>query len=267
MYLKARKFRIAKANTPIQACEDACAWDLSQGRFVVCDGATTSSYSAEWANLLANLFIASPPQNIAQADLHAWLARIQEQWSQEIPWDKLDYFSQRKAQMGAYATLAGMCLEPPAEFNGRLGWEREEIKVRISVVEDSCSLLLRNDKIERSWPYITSSQFQGPPYAVASLPENNRRLAQYWKTEEIKAQPGDLFILATDAISQFLMRRFEQDPQGWQEARTWLHDLLSIPETKDAESRFADFVEQMRSGRDLRNDDVAIILVWFAMEQ
>jgi hypothetical protein len=264
VYLQARKFRIAKCNTPIQACEDAIGWNLKQGRFAVCDGATTSSYSAEWASLLADLFVECPPPDISPAGLQAWLDPIQKKWAQAIPWDKLDYFSKRKARTGAYATLAGMCLDPPTEFpNGRSGWVSEKIKTQISVVEDSCIFLLRNGAIARSWAYTQSSQFQGPPYAIGSLAEKNCQLATYWKTEQVHAQHGDLFIIATDAIAKFLLSRFEQDAQRWQQAREWLNDLLFIPDEKEAENRFDDFVNQRRSSQELRDDDVAIILLSF----
>src|SRR5712691_3925370 len=99
-------FWAAKAGNDAADYEDAFAGDPAVGRFAVADGATESSFAAEWARLLAEDFVAC---RTGGAD--AWLKRlpaVQEQWWAVVGPKSLPWYAEAKREEGAFATFLGL---------------------------------------------------------------------------------------------------------------------------------------------------------------
>jgi hypothetical protein len=62
-------------------------------------------------------------------------------------------------------------------------------------------------------------------------------------------RPGDRFLLMTDALAHWFLRRHEAAQQPW-------HDLA-----RAAGAAFADWVEDCRERDGLRNDDVTLVTI------
>jgi serine/threonine protein phosphatase PrpC len=258
---------MAKADTSLDDCDDALGCSEGEGRFVVCDGAATASYSAEWARLLANRFVAEPPQiqaNVSMplSEIDAWLDPVQREWHNLVPWSTLDYFASRKAHMGGYATLAGICLETRSKLPEG-GWA-EKVRGMSVIVGDACIFWIREGRIYQCWPYADAREFLGPPYAIASLPEYNGLLEEHWQAVSLEPiQAGDLVILATDGISAFLLASLKGEEKERVEAVECLNAIFQLTPDQ-AMDRFHGFVEDKRRLHKLRDDDIAIILVNFS---
>lgn len=135
--------RAPKTGTTMDECEDAThpAQDATLvldplGTLVaVADGATSYSYSKEWAHHVC----AQPNLNRAQSEdgLLERLPQWQAEFQGHVNIDALPWYAAEKAQMGAFCTLLAVVLMP----QGRDGPEW-----RALAVGDSCFVHLRDGR-------------------------------------------------------------------------------------------------------------------------
>lgn len=212
------------------------AWDRMPGCLsaALSDGASTSSGAALWASLLC--------QDAATFeglwDLHTeeapwlegcrseWKSRTEEELGEDAPW-----YAMAAMAMGAHATLLALRIEES-------GW-------KALAVGDSNLFLVREGRLCRAFPIEQAEMFEQAPSLIASLSGGR---CPVHRTEGISA-PGDVFILATDAMARFLME---------QEIWNWAVSLLDDP---SPESRFFDAVQKGREARQLKDDDTTLMLL------
>lgn len=237
--------------------EDAAAWCLGTRRFAISDGATDAAFSARWAAALAREWVAAGPSpghdDLAMALPH-WLPELQQGWREGIPWERLPWYAEEKARAGAFATLLALEIEPfdPAVTvpvtDGEPGLE--SAGWRAFAVGDSCLLHWRQGQLLDAFPLDHSRDFGTRPYLIGSQPDRNPELSLHCRVTRGSCQPGDHFLLATDALAQWLLREMEEG--RWRVGELLLHEEASA---------FACLIESWRAGEGLRNDDTTLLHV------
>lgn len=258
----ARFFVVAKNNDSLVKCEDACAF--SENRlllYALSDGTSSSNFPRPWASLLARSWVESPNelvQSLRDQQLEHWLAVRREHWQNWIYQTWLPGINERNAAMrqppttrevadeiiagGASATLLGLRLS----LKNR-AWD-------CIAVGDTClfhvSASYQETGIYRAFPLEHSSDFNTSPSSFSTIPGLHPR-AQWIKGE---ISPGDLFVLATDALAAWIFQRLEHgDASVWQQ-------LLQIQSNK----QFGAFVNQMRNAarsNHMNDDDTSLFLL------
>lgn len=212
--------RLSKSGAPLSECEDATfpspeqSGPVSVGKggvsVAVADGATTYSYSQEWAQIVCQ---AQAAELLSCADdLLARLPGWQQTWQDAIQ-DRvanLPWFAAAKVEQGAFSTLLRLTLQPEGTW-------------RALAIGDSCLVQCRNGKlVQREGPYPvffplqTSEAFAARPYLLPTRKELLPRIAEYVRETAGTWRPGDEFLLMTDALAAWFIGEFEQgrSPQG-----------------------------------------------------
>jgi hypothetical protein len=235
-------FHLVKAgNTPAEY-EDAFAVDASRARFAVADGATEASFAAAWARLLAEGFVAA--RRAPWRDL-GWLAPARQRWSAEVDALPLPWYAEDKREQGAFATFLGMAFRAPGPDGPGL-W-------RALAIGDSCLFRIRAGQPIRAFPLTHSEQFGSHPRLIGSrsrggeVGRSRDRTGGHWRG-------GDRFLLMTDALAQWCLRRNEQ---GAEPAAV----VAALLAESDPQAAFAGWVEERRREDGMRNDDVTLLVI------
>jgi hypothetical protein len=220
-------------------CQDACAVDAGRGRFAVADGATESAWSGPWARLLAESFV---NDSEGGPESPGWLCLAQERWREAVrqPTDAepLPWFLQEQHEQGAFATFLGLVVE------GR--------RWHALAVGDSCLFQVRRGRLRAAFPLEGSAQFGSTPALVGSRGSPDEVLQQRRQhTGEVRR--GDRLWLMTDALACWFLTEVEAGH------RPWLH-LQDLDDEPD--SAFGEWVDRLRAGRKLRNDDTTLVALW-----
>ena len=182
---------LPKHGNPPAENEDAVAADAAGSRFAVADGASESWQSGEWAAHLAAAFVGRPP---GPADFPAWLSATRLAWQPPVPKEAVAWYAEAKREEGSFATLLGVAFEC-SERSG--GWVWKAV-----AVGDSCLVRVRGGRVVESFPVTAADTFdRNPPLVCSSATRpcpNPEWLAG-------RAEPGDVFVLATDAAAASLL--------------------------------------------------------------
>jgi Protein phosphatase 2C len=210
--------------------EDAFAIEPAAGRFAVADGASESSFAGLWARLLVEGFV-RPASGWLEAARQTWAARVD---GQALPW-----YAEAKRDDGAFATLLGLVVA-----DGR--WHA-------LAVGDTCLFQVREDCLIAAFPQRRSEDFGNRPRLIGSRPPANPA-GEAHAEERGEWQAGDRFLLMTDALAHWFLRRHEAGERPWQE-------LTGFTEGAEAKTAFAEWVAERRRRDGLRNDDVTLVLI------
>ena len=255
----------AKAGNRPEECEDAqrVSYPIARrsgpgrsnvvARVAIADGATEAAFSSEWASILTEQFIRSPldldylgSPAAAQAGLsdlaqiRQWLASGRGQWHDKVPWDRLPWHGEAKARAGALATLACLTFSTPAGRSGSLSWQ-------LLAIGDCCLFQVREDRLELAFPMEDAAQFNNNPQLICSVAENDRLQAQFLQRYRGDCQPGDTYILATDAVAQWFLAQAAEGEKPW--------DTLAGIGKEEWEG----FLTSQREQRLMRNDDATVV--------
>ena len=228
-------FRAAKAGSTAEEWEDAFCYDPDQGRFCVADGASESSFAAAWARLLAEGFVARPPDG---STLRDWLRPLQAEWARGTRGRELPWYAEEKARSGAFSSILGFCLEPHDGV-----W-------RALAVGDSCLFSVRENRLAASFPFSNSGEFHSRPMLLSSADRANAGIASAVREAEGEARSGDLILLMTDALAAWFLAEAELGRRPW-----------AVLERIATQEEFGTFVDLMRAGRSMRNDDVTLLKI------
>jgi hypothetical protein len=209
--------------------EDAFAADPAGGRFAVADGASESSFAGLWARLLVEGFVRPSPH---------WLEAARRAWAAEVDGRPLAWYGEAKRDEGAFATFLGLLVE-----DGR--W-------RALAVGDTCLFQVRQDRLIEAFPVPRAEDFDNRPRLLGSRPAADARREPHAEGRG-DWQPGDHLLLMTDALAHWFLRGHEAGERPWKE-------LMGLPAGSAANAAFAGWVEDRRR-RDLRNDDVTLVLI------
>jgi hypothetical protein len=218
-----RALTVPKRGHSANEFEDAFAADPEAGRFAVADGASESSFAGLWARLLVDGFARPVP---------GWLQAARRDWAARVDGRALPWYAEEKRDAGAFATLLGLVVA-----DGR--WHA-------LAVGDTCLFQVRGDRLIEMFPLRRSQEFSNRPALIGSRSGGDAHVEGRGSWE-----PDDRFLLMTDALAHWFLRRHEAGDRPWQE-------FSRLSSTGDA---FADWVEDQRHRDGLRNDDVTLVFI------
>ena len=237
-----------KAESP-DDCQDAVELDEEQGRYAIADGATRSFFPKEWATLLVKHFCESPDLSLAETDWRSWIDPIQQKWYEQIA-ERLQIAERVEEHTGPLLRkLFNVKKSSLATFIG-LEFNKENGEWRAMIVGDSCLFQIRSTEF-KSYLIDQSSDFTSYTEAVASFPKDDHHKPTVIDGD---AKPGDIFILATDALAKWILKHKEAG-----ELDAALYTLKAL----ETDKQFHQFVDGERDNEDIRlvNDDVTLMLI------
>ncbi len=231
---------LSKRGNEPDECEDDYAIDLARGRFAIADGASESSFAKEWARLLVEHNAVTPVR--WERRWRDWLPPLQQLWLQQVKSRPLPWYAEWKAEQGAFSTFLSLLVDTT----------RTEQRWWSSAVGDSCLFHVRDDQLLTSFPIERSEEFGSNPNLIGSrapvlaLPPGH----EHWRIG--KCQSRDRFFLATDALSEWILRQCESQSRPWQTL------FAQLAESTDS---FSAWIEDLRDRRQIRNDDITLVII------
>lgn len=206
--------------------------EVKRFRAAIADGATETSFSKEWANLIVQkcCMVNDKKQFIQD------LPELQTQWYAEVNKKNMPWYAQEKLYIGAYATM--------------LSLEIKEKTYEIIAIGDSCCFHIRGEQLENCFPLTDSKQFNDRPFLLSSYSNNNEGIMENIIGKSgLKWQKGDEFYLMTDALACWFLKANEKNSRPWAKIRAL------------KPGNFTHFITKLRRTKALRNDDVTLIRV------
>lgn len=248
----ARALWVEKAGNPSDAYEDAWAAraesipSTRQGCYAVADGATSSSFSREWAQILAKAVV----DRRVCPDLTLWeaISDSQRSWSSEVDTRRLPWFAEANARRGAFATLLRLSLmgRRPRISPHTGSW-------KAVAIGDTCLFQVREGQLVTTFPIGSHTEFTFSPPLVPSRPEVMSRHTPQPKWSAGTWLAGDWFLLCTDALAEWILLEHAASRPIWQE----LVALAGAMET----AGFRELVDGLRRDKRIKNDDVTLLSV------
>ncbi len=215
--------------------EDATAWSSRARRFAVADGASASAFARLWAQLLVRAYVGG---HLDSESLEADLAPIQSRWSSQVDQRPLAWYAQEQARRGAFAAMVGLTLHDDASWSAL-------------AVGDCCVFHVRDDSLLTAFPLSESRAFDNRPLLLGSRAEANATLRACGAIRRMHGawQPGDTFLLMSDALASALLGRIE----------AYACPPLASLSFERSPAGFRRWVRNMRAEQRLRNDDVSLL--------
>jgi hypothetical protein len=235
-----RAFWAAKREEAAGEWEDGCALSARRLRFAVADGAGAGYESRQWALTLATTFVRDAPSaGIGATAVAGWFGQLAERYRRRSgPAAEEDaWLYEEMEKRGSFAAFVAVQFWPrPDQL---LGWEA-------MAVGDCCLFHLRRGRLLTAFPITAAEGFTGQPDLVPSADHALPRLAGSIKIIRGTAFPGDRFVLASDAMSQWLLGSSQSRPDTWLR----LEGLRS--------SSFRGLVRTEREAGRMQRDDVTL---------
>lgn len=202
--------------------------------FAIADGATETSFSGIWANILTKAFVEKTLSGLQPESLQP-LVQVWEQQIAEVTKEKpLTWYAEEKLRKGAYSSLLGFHLIADKKWTA-------------TAVGDSCLFQLRSGEIIRALPYGEPTEFNNRPALLSTNLAQNSGLELM--IQEGTWEHGDRFFLMTDALAEcFLSNR---------------QTIEFFTQVKSRE-RFTNKIDELRRNGICRNDDVTFIRIHIA---
>lgn len=217
---------------------------LTNLRLAIADGATQSSFSKLWANILVDSAIKSNltpslrrTELIVNDSYNKWQSNIERI---ELPW-----FAEERAKKGAFSSFLWVGMNRANNGN----------YANLSAVSigDSELLIVRDGSIFQAFPLEKSYQFNSSPLLLSSKRERNRDLKPLLL--RMKLYAGDNVILATDALSKYMLSQLENGNDPLEKLR------LITQYNSDQSTLFKNCIRSLRKERLLKNDDSTIVWI------
>ena len=252
MKLVWKAFSICKDGNRDDENEDAVYPQLVNGSSLtvdhfscaMADGATTSSFSKLWANLLVK---ESSLSHNLQQDFNQTLNSARAIWKNELSDKELPWPTAIKVKQGSFATLLWFhiwkknSLFPSKNGSSDRGWVA-------NAVGDTCMFHMVKGRVAASFPLERPDQFSNTPELVSTnlayqrTRISNRSMSGTW-------QKGDHFLIASDALAAWLM--------GAAESNAFLWPVIS--ENLTSQVRFHTWIRSLRRQGKIKNDDTSLI--------
>lgn len=220
----------------------------SEMRFAVADGATESLLCSQWAQLLVKAFCRSKKSDFDECIRKArwsWERWLENYLKRREKLNPIKWYEEPGLERGAFATLLGISIHPP--IKGCSG------KWSAFAVGDSCVFQIRKDHILKWFPLISLRDFNNRPQLI-----NTKDQAKYEKSALFgDYTEGDILFLATDALAQWFLKQYEENNYPWD-------DLLKF-KGKGNHAQFSAWLENLRTEKLIKNDDVVLALIELAV--
>ncbi len=215
--------------------EDTWAQEPGLTCFALSDGASESYDSKRWARLLVEKYVADPHF------LPTWVEAAVSDYKDSVDFEALSWSQQAAFERGSFATLLGL----------ELADNRQEI--RVLAVGDSLACHIRNSALLASYPYSTPEEFDARPALLSTIGSGNTFIQdpEFHAQNTIKTwvvEPGDVVLLVTDAIGQWLLREMSVDAGS-------LVTLAAVA----SESELGELTARLRAEHRMRVDDTTVL--------
>jgi len=211
--------------------EDSFDGNRTSGRYAVADGASTAARSEVWSRILAEAFVRERIDPLRPEQL----ADLRDRWWKQVCSGSLPWYAQTKLLEGSAATFLGLTVTA-----GRF---------RAVAMGDTCLLHVRRGALLAAGPLERSDQFTRTPPLVYTHPAVELAEEHAW-VREGEHEPGDAFVLATDAVAKHLLHRHEQDGA-----------VPPLPKSDDRVDKFLTWVHEQRAAGQLDNDDATMCVI------
>lgn len=261
------QFVVPKAGATPDECEDALcvlphtSFDtLLEGTVAaaVCDGATESLLSGEWAGILASeaansagrangLFSSTTQFEEFTVDVvNQWQDWLRKYTDQRVDSGRpLRWYEEAKLVAGAHSTLLAAVLVPDAESeHGQWSWQAAGLG-------DSCLFHVREGRVLTAHPVSAVEDFGNQPELFASSSREPELLARRTRFAHGTCVSGDTMLLTTDAMAAWFLAQ----PEPIQA----VEKLTDYARNPSQEEPFEAWVQDLRDRGALRNDDVALV--------
>jgi hypothetical protein len=209
-------------------------------KIAVSDGATESSFSKEWADLLVSYF---KDYSFEAENLSAILEKARDSWFDKIKNIELPWYAQEKIQQGAYASLLGVTID------------LRELTWKAVAIGDSNLFVIKEGNLVKAFPIVSEEGFGSTPYLLSSKPSQNLEIdAQVLMTSGV-LESGDLVVIGTDAISAWFLTETHKGGNPWLD----LKNLLGG--NGYSKTDFINWLNNKRFEKEIKNDDTTIIIV------
>lgn len=186
-------------------------------RLAIADGATESSFSKEWADILVDHFSQDEKFDLRNTD---YLSLLSTQWGGNIKNDDLPWYAQSKLKHGAHVAFLGITVA------------LDKQKVIAIAVGDCCFFIIRDNKLISAFPLVDASQFNNTPDLIASDKGQNITLPKKIINFETDIQQGDLLLMASDAFSAWFLSEVKKNNKPWNFIKEIYDDDLRVQEKK-----------------------------------
>jgi hypothetical protein len=220
-------------------------------RLAIADGASESMLAGRWARRLVAAFGSNKSTRTRRGFVAAYGVAV-AQWGDEVDaytteredrGSPIQWYEEPGLAKGAHATI--LCAEFHDGINGAgPTWSA-------SALGDSCLFQVRNEVLYESFPISDSTVFGYQPPLLGSRGLDEAVLRRHVRVTARDWERGDSFYLMTDALAAWFLRTVEAGRQPWEPLR----DL----DTRDAALDFADWVDELRDGGHLGNDDTTLV--------
>ncbi|HVC99313.1 MAG TPA: hypothetical protein VND64_36950 [Pirellulales bacterium] len=246
MRFLSQTFWLAKdADSPDQY-QDAFELDAERGLAAIADGVSSAIFSGPWARVLTRATIDDPPRFDVPGEFQDWLARRRAAWAGGIDTAKLTWYQRPKMVDGAMTTLLWCELWPDEKGDDGLA---KNYQLYSFAIGDSCLFHVREGKWLAWYPLTGSAEFGLNPAVVQSIDRKRDHLLEFRRYDE-RCLPGDLLVLATDAIALWAVECQEAgDPIEWE--RYW----------GMSDEAWRDEIFALRSATRMRFDDSTLVLL------
>lgn len=221
--------------------EDGFAFDAAAGVVAVADGAGDGIFSKLWAELLLNSYVACPVPLEDPDAVGAWIACCRREWVTRVDYPRQRWSVQlRLDQSCGAATFLGIQIDEIPDAAGDVPWSA-------GAVGDVCLFHVRNNHAIAWFPIASSADFGTTPTIFQSKPMRPMPVGVITRG---KLRPGELLLVATDALAQRLLMDVEADTApDW--SRFWTID-------QDA---WRQEIESLRNCGAIVNDDCTLVVI------
>jgi hypothetical protein len=225
--------------------EDSAAYSVRSGRFAVADGATQAYRSGEWAEVLTEAYITDFPAPDGlpgpqrQKVIREWFGDQVRMWHERTPATTSWWAKDAENEQPPSATFAGLQFTPDEDA---AAWEA-------TAIGDCCLFQIRHAQRELSFPLTSAAQFNTRPHLLTTAAGRLDGSLNALQTCTGRALPGDIFVLATDAASEWLLSLDEYDPRSWGRL-----GFFGIRE-------FTHMMFELRAADAMATDDVAVVII------
>jgi hypothetical protein len=213
--------------------------------FVVADGATQTSFSGLWARCLVE---ACAKNRLNEIHFQQSIENARKAWQQSFDGKEIPWHAVEKIRQGAFSALIWLevyysPLHPASAFS----W-------KALAVGDCCLFIARNQSIYLSLPLQNLADFSQSPVLVPSKKERLDSIRGKIQTARGSLKRGDQIILASDAISAWIMKQSQAD------GLMFLKMLQSLKNANDGFG-FTRWINSLRKSGELKNDDTTMIFI------
>jgi Protein phosphatase 2C len=244
----AQVFHEPRSTSTADEWEDGAAYSERRQCFAVADGATGSFRARDWAEAIVEAYVrrypALPPDPTPARteDMRTWFVSVAAAWPSapdrdgQTPW----WVAHKERTANAAATFVGLTFGRSA--TAQMSWEAV-------AVGDCCLFHVNGSRLAVSFPHTSTAEFTDGPSLFPADAEQAARAVNEVRLTTGQAVPGDMFVLASDAFSKWLVTHHAADRSMWRRVRALRPDT------------YPELVTALRRAGEMDDDDTTTMIV------